>query len=187
MTQYKGRDVSITVVHDINGRKRAETALQKSEKRFRHLIEGSIQGIIVHRKLKPVFVNQAYADIFGYSIKEILEMDTALSPFASFEQDLLIWYMNARLKCEEAPIQYECQRIKKDGSSIWLENRVKVVEGWGIDAIQVTVFDITDRKQAEDALKKGSHELSERVRELNCLYGISKILETSGILSPEIF
>jgi len=35
--------------------------------------------------------------------------------------------------------------------------------------------------QAEDTLKKRSYELSERVKELNCLYGLSKILETSGI------
>jgi len=166
---------------DITKARRVEKALQKSEKRFRHLIEGSIQGILIHRKLKPVFVNQAYADIFGYSIKQILEMDTVLSHFASFEQDRIIGYMNARLKGEAAPTQYEYQGIKKDGSPIWLENRVKMVEGWEKDTIQTTVFDITDRMQAEDTLKKRSYELSERVKELNCLYGLSKILETSGI------
>lgn len=166
---------------DITKARQVEEALQKSEKRFRHLIEGSIQGIFIHRKLKPIFVNQAYADIFGYSIKEILEMDTVLSQFASFEQDRIIGYMNARLKGEAAPTQYEYQGIKKDGSPIWLENRVKMVEGWGKDTIQTTVFDITDRMQAEDTLKKRSYELSERVKELNCLYGLSKILETSGI------
>ncbi|CAB5104678.1 hypothetical protein D3OALGA1CA_1650 [Olavius algarvensis associated proteobacterium Delta 3] len=187
MTKYKGRDVRVTVVHDIDKRKRAETALRKSERRFRHLIEGSIQGVLIHRNLKPVFVNQAYADIFGYSITEILEMDTVLSQIASSEQDRLIGYMNARVKDEWAPTQYEYQGIKKDGSSVWLDNRTKRVQGWGKDAIQVTVFDITDRKQAEDALKKRSHELVERVKELNCLYGISKIIESPRVLGIEIF
>ncbi len=186
MLRYKGRDLRVTVVHDIDEHKRAEVALQMSEEHFRHLIEGSIQGVLIHRKLKPVFVNQAYADIFGYTIKEMLAMDTALLPFTSFEQDRLIGYMNARLKGKEAPAHYECQGIKKDGSSIWLENRVKKAEGWGKDTIQVTVFDITDRKQAEDALKKQSQVLGERVKELNCLYEISTILETSGISDHKI-
>jgi len=172
---------------DITKARQVEKALQKSEKRFRHLIEGSIQGILIHRKLKPIFVNQAYADIFGYSIKEMLEMDTALPQVASFEQDRIIGYMNARLKGEATPTQYEYQGIKKDGSPVWLENRVKRVHVWGKDAIQATVFDITDRKQTEDALKKRSHELGERVKELNCLYDISKILETSGISGIDIF
>ncbi len=187
MTQYNGRDVRVTVVRDIDERKRVETALRESEMRFRHLIEGSIQGILIHRNLKPVFVNQAYANIFGYSIAEILEMDTVLLLFAASEQDRIIGYMNARLRGERAPTQYEYQGIKKDGSSVWLDNRVKRVQVWGKDAIQSTVFDITDRKQAEDTLKKRSRDLVERVKELNCLYGISKIMESRGVLDTEIF
>jgi GAF domain-containing protein len=38
------------------------------------------------------------------------------------------------------------------------------------------------RKQAEESLKKKAHELNERVKELNCLYGISKIVEENGSL-----
>jgi hypothetical protein len=40
--------------------------------------------------------------------------------------------------------------------------------------------DITERKHAEDAVR-------ERVKELNCLYGISALIEQSGISLEEIF
>ena len=41
--------------------------------------------------------------------------------------------------------------------------------------------EITERKQMEEQLKRRTHDLGERVKELNCLYGISKIIETEDI------
>jgi PAS domain S-box-containing protein len=46
--------------------------------------------------------------------------------------------------------------------------------------------DITQRKQAEDALREQTHRLDERVKELNCLYEISRLVERPGITLPEI-
>ncbi|MBT6277880.1 MAG: PAS domain-containing protein [Chromatiales bacterium] len=48
-----------------------------SEEPFRNLVEGSIQGVIIHRDWKPLFVNQAYIDILGYSSSaEILDQES---------------------------------------------------------------------------------------------------------------
>src|SRR5262249_12183143 len=42
---------------------------------FRDLIENSVQGILVHRNFKPLYANQAFAELFGYkNAKEILEL-----------------------------------------------------------------------------------------------------------------
>ena len=46
--------------------------------------------------------------------------------------------------------------------------------------------DITERKKIEEALKKQTHDLGERVKELNCLYGISNLVEKEGISLEEI-
>jgi len=46
--------------------------------------------------------------------------------------------------------------------------------------------DITERKQTEEALRKQTHALGERVKELNCLYGISKIIERNDIAFEEM-
>jgi PAS domain S-box-containing protein len=48
------------------------------------------------------------------------------------------------------------------------------------------MYDITERKQAEEALKEKTYDLSERVKELNCLYGISALVEQQGISLEEI-
>ena len=78
------------VARDITAQKKATRALHQSEERFRLLIEGSIQGVIIHSKLKPLFVNQAYADIFGTSIDTILNMPSILSLYETDEQNRLL-------------------------------------------------------------------------------------------------
>jgi len=45
----------------------------------------------------------------------------------------------------------------------------------------------TERKRAEEALRKRTHDLGKRVKELNCLYGISKLLEYPGVSLEEIY
>ena len=46
-------------------RMRAEQALMMSEERLRSLVEGSIQGRYVHRRVKPLFSNQMFAQMVG--------------------------------------------------------------------------------------------------------------------------
>ncbi|MGB3702304.1 MAG: PAS domain-containing protein, partial [Anaerolineales bacterium] len=47
-------------------------------------------------------------------------------------------------------------------------------------------LDITERKQFEETLQNRSHALGERVKELNCLYGISALVEKADITLEEI-
>jgi len=48
-------------------------------------------------------------------------------------------------------------------------------------------IDITERKQAESVRQKLTHDLGERVKELNCLYGLSRLVETPDITLDQIF
>jgi transcriptional regulator with GAF, ATPase, and Fis domain/DNA-binding NarL/FixJ family response regulator len=50
-----------------------------------------------------------------------------------------------------------------------------------------TVFeDITERKNNEEVLQQQTHNLKERVKELDCLFGISKLIEKSDLSLPKI-
>jgi PAS domain S-box-containing protein len=108
---------------DIEALKQAEEALRTSEARFRDLVEGSIQGVLVHRHFRPLFVNPAYAALFGYTPAEILAMDSILELLAPHERAQLQMYHEAHLRGAAAPAYYECQGIRKDGRRIWLETR----------------------------------------------------------------
>ena len=48
------------------------------------------------------------------------------------------------------------------------------------------IAEVEARKRAETVLKRRTHELGERVKELNCLYGISHLIEQPDISSEEI-
>lgn len=138
--------------------------LKDSEERFRHLIEGSVQGVLIHNYFKPVFVNQAYADILGYAGPEdILAHSSALDHVAEEDRERLKDYADARFMGKEAPDSYEFQAIRKDGSLVWLENRVRTITWEGKPANQRIVTDITERKQSEEMknefISTVSHEL----------------------------
>ena len=139
-----------------------KASLYQSEKKFRYLVEDSLQGIFVHRNFKPLFANQKCADILGYrNPEEIMALDSILEIFwPAEEQERIRGYKTSRMENSEAPAFYECRGMCKDGSLIWLECHVSMIEWQGENAIQVSIVDITKRKQ-EKILMKQSKSLTE--------------------------
>lgn len=68
-----------------------EAALRASEARFRDLVEGSLQGVIIVRHFKPLFLNSAYAAMFGYTPRELLALDSTMVLFAPHERPTAPW------------------------------------------------------------------------------------------------
>ena len=131
---------------------RAEEKLRVIEERFRDLIEGSIQGILIHSDHKPLFVNQKWAAIHGYTAEDILRMDSVVPLIWPKNQTQMVDYKNARMRGGKVPTHYEYQGLRKDGSLVWLENRVTIVQWDGKPSIQTIIVDITERKRAEEEL-----------------------------------
>ncbi|MCP4575527.1 MAG: PAS domain S-box protein, partial [Deltaproteobacteria bacterium] len=50
-----------------------------------------------------------------------------------------------------------------------------------------TLQDVNDEKITEEALREAMHALGERVKELNCLYAFSNLVDKPGISLDEIF
>ncbi len=136
-----------------------------ADQRFRRLIEGSVQGVLIHRKFVPVFVNDAWAHLHGYTSRDIMEMPS-IAPLIA-ESDLVeVEAHVADLRVDENESRrYESQGVRKDGSLICLENFSTAIQ-WGNEpAIQTTSIDLTQRKRAEAVLKQSHDELEQRVRE----------------------
>jgi PAS domain S-box-containing protein len=155
----------MTLVENVTDRVQARLTVEASERRFRNLVEGSIQGILIHRNDKPLFVNEAWSKIFGYSAAEVKEASTTLEFTVPEEHERMLRYRDARMTGESAPTRYEYKGLRKNGTTVWLENNVRVVDWDGGPAIQSTIIDCTERKLREKELETFNEELERRVAE----------------------
>src|SRR3546814_20133733 len=103
---------------DITEQKKAEAALRQSEDSFRNLIEGSIQGILIHDRWKLLFVNRALATMFGYDDPEELLGGDFTTLLAAPEVDRATRYRDARLAGKTAPNNFVLEGIRKAGQPI---------------------------------------------------------------------
>jgi PAS domain S-box-containing protein len=133
-------------------------SLRESEVRFRNLIEGSLQGMLIHHDYTPLFVNQAWASMHGYTPEEVLAMDSVLPLMAPHDRQRIIAYNEAWWRGEPAPTDYAYQAVRKNGTFVWFENRVRVVTWDGKPAMQTIICDISERKRAEEALQQSEEQ-----------------------------
>ncbi len=165
---YPDEDQYETVFVDITDRKRAEDDLALSEERFRQLADNMREGIqVIDRDGKPLYVNRATASIFGFgSVEEMLGLETLAGVVAPHELERLRDYRHTRLAGQSAPSEYEYEGRKKDGTSIWLRQSSQVVNWNGEPAVQSTLIDITEKKQADEALGRSEQRYRKLVESL---------------------
>lgn len=134
-------------------------ALEASERRFRGLAEGSIQGIAVHRNSQPLFLNNAWQHMHGFTDLNAAVRVNYLGELVAPEDREKVRANHRKLEQGELDSQrYEYQALRQDGSRLWLECVERVVPWRGTTAIQSTVIDITERKQAEQNLLSAMEE-----------------------------
>ena len=92
--------------------------------------------------------------MLGYTVDEVFGFASATTIIAPEDRARLRKYSRARLKGEDAPRRYEFRGLCKDGSRIWIENLVRTINWEGKPAVYVSARDITERKQAEEALRE---------------------------------
>ena len=140
-------------------RERAEETLRKSEEEYKRLVDSSLTGIFIHQDQKHVFVNNRFAEMHGYKPEELLGKEP-LTLIHPDEREALRETASKRLKGEAVPQQYEVRRLRKDGKTIWCEMMATMIEYQGRPAIMGNMVDITERKQAEEALRQSEEKYS---------------------------
>lgn len=130
--------------------------------------------------------NKGAEKIYGYSAEEIIGQPISIlfPPDRSKEIMLII----EKIKKGEHIEHFETIRTKKDGTQLFISltiSPIKDREG-NIVGASTIARDVTEQKETENRLKKSEHKLKERVKELNCLYGISSLIETKDISIEKI-
>ena len=139
------------ILRDISERKHAEELLKESEMKYKILAENSLTGIYIHQDGKYVFVNEGFAGMHGYTREELIGKDYMLLNHPADRQ--MVKNRVARILQGENKWKIgENRRVKKDGTTIWCQLIVNVIDYHSKPAIMGNVIDITERKKAEEAL-----------------------------------
>lgn len=159
--KYDENDNLISIIGtilDITDRKQAEEKLKESEEKYRSLVEGSLQGMVValNNPIRIAYASSPMETISGYSpneiesfgpeeIKELIHKDDREAFFKGFAD---------RIAGKFVEPHKNYRLIRKDGSVCWIELFSTLIQYNNQPATQTVFLDITKRKQAEDALIK---------------------------------
>ncbi len=140
---------------DITERQRAEAALQESERKFRDLAEKSVVGVYLTQDMAFKYVNERFAAIHGYSVAEMTGKMAADAAIFPEDRPVVAEMVRQRKKGEAPSLQAAVFRIvTKNGELRYVEDYSTNTLYRGRPAMIGTVVDITERKQAEEALRQ---------------------------------
>ena len=171
----------ITVVQDISERKKAEDALKESEERFRDLARFLPETIFeMDLEGKLTFVNEQAFVRFGYTRRDFDQGLKGLDMIADKDRERAARNIKELMAGRNLGLN-EYTGLRKDGSAFpILMHSTPIIRNGTAAGIRGFIIDISERKKAEEALKKLAEDLKERVKELNCLYSVSNFLGETG-------
>lgn len=152
-------EIFVIAMDDITARKKKEEALRESETRLRRYFDQKFLGMAITSADKFwIQTNDALCDMFGYSHEELSKLTWAEVTDPGYLDTNIQFYEQA-LKGEIDNYSLEKRFIRKDGSVFYAELSANVVrkDDGSVDYLITLINDITERKEADEALK-ASHE-----------------------------
>ncbi len=156
-------DFVLAMVEDVTDHRKAEQALLQSEERYRTIFDNISDGLSVHDfEGRFLEVNPADCKMHGYSKEEMM----ALTVPEMVHPDCLNVFEEYKESIEKTGFyQGDVKQFRKDGSLINVEVKGTTINLENKQYLLAIVRDITERKRAEEELRKYREHLEELVEE----------------------
>jgi PAS domain S-box-containing protein len=168
---------AVVAWHDITELRRAEAALRVSEERFRTVVENSRDGINMLDLAtgRYIFMSPAQQELTGFSPEELnnLPAEEALARVNPDDREISISQQKAIAEGALEGMTVEYRWKVKSGEYRWFSDSRRVVRDENGRAIALVGVsrDITEAKQAEEALRESQHREQQRAAELEAVLG----------------
>jgi len=156
---HDGREVCTAFVQDLSHRKAVEEALREGARLYRAVVEDQTELICRYTpEGELTFVNGAYAKFFGVDEDDVVGKQFFPELAGDERRDVRAWLKEAG---GDRPVFDREQRVKRfDGQERWVlwTNRSILNQKGEVQEIQAVGRDITERREAEQALLQATAE-----------------------------
>ena len=174
--EMNGRRVSLGIARDLTERKRAEEALRESETRFRQLAENIgevfyLQDVAAGR---TIYVSPAYEAVWGRTCQSLYDdPDSWAATILPEDRETAI----NPLKNPGAKnwVEREYRIVHPDGSIRWIRDHPFPIlnECGEVYRVVGTAEDITEQKQAEEALRESEERFRQLAENIHAVFFVS--------------
>jgi PAS domain S-box-containing protein len=148
------------VISDIRQRKELEQKQKESDLRYRNLVESIPLGMGIHQNGKLVFVNEFAVQMMGAKSADEMVGRSVLDFVHPDNRSWIVERMRAVMSGHSIPTAEE-RFITLDGRELIVETTAIPFTYRGEPAVQIIVKDITDKKRADETIRKTETLFSE--------------------------
>jgi len=160
---YKGKPAELANIRDVTNMNKTETSLHASEELLAEILDNAAEAIISIDESHHITVfNQGAEQIYGYSAKEVVgrPLDLLLPErFIEAHRQHVSSFAASTEKARRIAEGFQVFGRRKDGSEFPAEASISKLKLSHGTIFTVILWDITERKKAEEELKRSREDL----------------------------